>query len=129
MPTSSQLARGSRKIPQRTTRVFRILVGAPNRRGVVYKIAIMTPRKPNSAKRKIVKVRICVSNRRIFAQIPGWGHNLHEHSVVMIEGGGAKDLPGVSLSLMRGLLDFTGPEVFDRQNKRSKYGVKREVED
>lgn len=124
MPTVSQLSKGFRKRKLRRTRAIKAFGYAPQRRGIIYQLAIMTPRKPNSAKRKIAKVRLCFNNKRIFTQIPGIGHNLHEHSVVMVEAGGAKDLPGVSFTLIRGLLDFSAKELFDRQQKRSKYGLR-----
>lgn len=127
MPTHSQLSRGARRKPKRSTRALRAFGRAPHRRGIVYQLAIVTPRKPNSARRKIAKVLLCHNNKRIFTQIPGLGHQLHKHSAVMVEGGGAKDLPGVSFSLMRGLLDFVDLEVYGRRNRRSKYGVKRDA--
>lgn len=95
------------------------------RKGVVYKVAIMTPRKPNSAKRKIVKVRLLANKKRVFANIPGIGHNLREYSVVMVRGGSANDLPGVNYTVIRGILDFTKLEDFGRRAGRSKYGVPR----
>jgi len=85
----------------------------------------MTPRKPNSAKRKIAKVRLVFNLKRVFASVPGKGDNLHEYSTVMLRGGSAKDLPGVNYALMRGLLDFAAPEVFQRMARRSKFGIKR----
>lgn len=123
MPTVNQLIKNARTRRYRRPRLL-ALQGAPHRRGVIYKIAIMTPRKPNSAKRKIAKVRLTYNFKRIFANIPGIGHNLHEYSVVMVRGGSAKDLPGVNYALMRGLLDFVGKEMFERKNRRSKFGVK-----
>lgn len=125
MPTSNQLGAGARRKPKRSSRALRAFGIAPHRRGVVYQLAIVTPRKPNSARRKIAKVLLCYNDKRVFTQIPGLGHELHKHSSVMVEGGGAKDLPGVSFSLMRGMLDFTDLESFGRQNRRSKFGVKR----
>ena len=128
MPTSNQLSEGARIPIRRSTRALRIFGKAPQRRGVVYKLVIITPRKPNSARRKVAKVRLCHNGKRVFTQIPGIGHYLHEHSVVMVEGGGSKDLPGVNFSLMRGLEDFTSMESFDRRRKRSKYGLKKDAE-
>jgi len=99
--------------------------GAPLRKGVVYKIATMTPRKPNSAKRTFAKVRVLISNKKIFAKIPGIGdHFLQAHSVVMVRGHGPKDSPGINYHLIRGLYDFSKVELFGRQNRRSKFGVK-----
>lgn len=126
MPTLNQLVKGLRmaKTHWAKTPAFE---GAPQRRGVCYKIAIVTPRKPNSARRKIAKVRLSYNKRRVFANIPGQGHNLQEYSVVMVEGHGPKDLPGVNYALMRGLLDFVGKESFERRKRRSKFGVKKKV--
>lgn len=124
MPTRNQLARNIRKRRIRRPRLW-ALAGAPQRRGVIYKLAIMTPRKPNSAKRKIAKIRLLFNNKKVFANIPGIGHNLHEYSVVIVRGGSAKDLPGVNYTLVRGLLDFTFREHFDRVKSRSKYGIKK----
>ncbi len=100
-------------------------LGAPQRIGVVYKIATMSPRKPNSAKRTFAKVRIQISNKKIFAKIPGIGdHFLQAHSVVLVRGHGPKDSPGINYNLIRGLYDFNKVELFGRQNRRSKFGVK-----
>lgn len=122
MPTVNQLLKGIRKHRIRFPRLA-ALQGAPMRKGVVYKVAIMTPRKPNSAKRKIVKVRLYLNKKRVFANIPGIGHNLRDYSVVMVRGGSANDLPGVNYTVIRGLLDFTKPEEMERKVSRSKYGV------
>lgn len=126
MPTVNQILKNIRLKKYRRYRLI-ALQGAPFRRGVVYKITIMTPRKPNSAKRKIAKVRVVFNKRRVFANIPGQGHTLQEYSVVMVRGGSAKDLPGVNYTLIRGLLDFTGSENFVRKNRRSKYGLARNL--
>lgn len=100
-------------------------LGAPLRKGVVYKIATMSPRKPNSARRTFAKVRILISNKKIFAKIPGIGdHFLQAHSVVMVRGHGPKDSPGINYHLIRGLYDFNKIELFGRKNRRSKFGVK-----
>lgn len=100
-------------------------LGAPQRRGVVYKIAQMTPRKPNSAKRTFAKVRIIISNKKIFAKIPGIGpHFLQTHSIVLIRGHGPKDSPGINYHLIRGLYDFDKWETYGRTNRRSKFGLK-----
>lgn len=124
MPTRNQLLRNSRKPRFRRPKLL-ALEGAPQRRGVIYKLAIMTPRKPNSAKRKIAKIRLFFNNKKVFANIPGIGHNLHEYSVVIVRGGSARDLPGVNYTLVRGLLDFSFREHFERVKSRSKYGIKR----
>ena len=124
MPTAKQLMRDARTRRYRRPRLL-ALQGSPHRRGIIYKITTMTPRKPNSAKRKIAKVRLVYNLKRVFGSIPGKGHTLHEYSVVMVRGGSAKDLPGVNYALMRGLLDFAPKELFDRKARRSKFGIKR----
>jgi len=99
---------------------------APHRQGVIYKIATMSPRKPNSAKRTLAKVRLLWNNKRIFAKIPGIGeHFLQAHSVVFVRGHGPKDSPGINYHLIRGLCDFIRLEAYGRQNRRSKFGVKK----
>jgi len=123
-PTFIQLTKNIRGKKFRRNKVAPFK-GAPQRRAVVYKIAIMTPRKPNSAKRTFAKVRIIISNKRIFAKIPGIGpHYLQPHSVVLVRGHGPKDSPGINYHLIRGLYDFNRVENFGRQNRRSKFGVK-----
>lgn len=124
MPTAKQLMRNVRGRRVRRPKLL-ALAGAPFRRGIIYKLATMTPRKPNSAKRKIAKVRIVFNLKRVFASVPGKGDNLHEYSTVLLRGGSAKDLPGVNYALMRGLLDFAAPELFQRMARRSKFGIKR----
>jgi small subunit ribosomal protein S12 len=124
MPTAKQLMRNARIRRYRRPKLL-ALAGAPFRRGLIYKLTTMTPRKPNSAKRKIAKVRIVYNLRRVFASVPGKGDNLHEYSAVLLRGGSAKDLPGVNYALMRGLLDFAAPELFQRMARRSKFGIKR----
>src|ERR1700755_2758499 len=100
--------------------------GAPHRKGIVYKIAIMTPRKPNSAKRKFAKVRLIFNNKRIFTKIPGIGeHGLQTHSMVFVRGHGPKDSPGINYHLIRSLCDFVKIEPYGRRNRRSKFGVKK----
>jgi len=126
LPTLHQLTVGKNK---RTNKIRRNKVapflGAPLRKGVVYKIATMTPRKPNSARRTFAKVRILISNKKVFAKIPGIGdHFLQAHSVVLVRGHGPKDSPGINYHLIRGLLDFNKMETFGRRNRRSKFGVK-----
>ena len=98
----------------------------PHRKGVIYKITTMTPRKPNSAKRTFAKVRLLVNNKRIFAKIPGIGeHFLQSHSVVFVRGHGPKDSPGINYHLVRGLCDFIKVEPYGRKNRRSKFGLKK----
>lgn len=121
VPTWRQLAYNPRKKPKHTFNIL-ALGGAPNRSGTVAKVLIMTPRKPNSAKRKVVKVKL--SNLyRVYATIPGMGHNLHEFSQVMVRGGSAKDLPGVNLALIKGVLGFSMYERDLRFQRRSKFGI------
>jgi len=124
-PTLNQLAFGIRKQKRRKLRAP-AFDGAPNRRGVIYRIASMSPRKPNSAKRAYAKVRIVCNNKRVFAKIPGMGpHYLQAHSVVFVRGHGPKDSPGVNYHLVRSVYDFDRLEFFDRRKGRSKYGVPR----
>jgi small subunit ribosomal protein S12 len=100
--------------------------GAPHRKGVIYKIAIMSPRKPNSARRTFAKVRLLFNDKRVFAKIPGIGeHFLQTHSVVFVRGHGPKDSPGINYHLVRGLCDFVKIEPYGRKNRRSKFGVKK----
>jgi len=125
MPTGVQLLRNIRLKKRRRNTVAAFL-GAPLRRGVVYKIAIMSPRKPNSARRTFAKTRVLISNRKVFAKIPGIGeHFLQAHSVVLLRGHGPKDSPGINYHLVRGVYDFSRVELYGRRNRRSKFGVKR----
>ena len=127
MVTAAQLSKGARQPkPYPLSRSHLAFRGAPHRKGVVYKIAVMTPRKPNSAKRTIAKVKLNFNDKRIFAKIPGQGeHFLQAHSVVLVRGHGPKDTPGVNYHLIRGLFDFERIELFGRRNRRSKFGIKR----
>ena len=121
MPTIQQLVRNGRK--REASRSKSADLGAcPQRRGVCLRVFTQTPKKPNSALRKVARVRL-TNGREVNAYIPGVGHNLQEHSVVLIRGGRVKDLPGVRYHIVRGTLDTTG--VADRQRGRSKYGAKR----
>jgi small subunit ribosomal protein S12 len=123
MPTINQLIRKPRKKKFRSQRVP-ALSNCPQKRGIVFKFVIRTPRKPNSAQRKLALVRL--SNRkRVYAYIPGGKHNLQEHSVVAIRGGRVKDLPGIKYKLIRGMYDLVGMDT--RKNARSKYGTKRKL--
>lgn len=125
MPTSSQLSKKVR-ITKRYRLHSRALCGSPQRKGIIYKIATMTPRKPNSAKRTFAKVRLVFSDKKIFAKIPGIGdHFLQAHSLVFVRGHGPKDSPGINYHLIRGLCDFNKVETFGRRNRRSKFGVKQ----
>jgi small subunit ribosomal protein S12 len=99
---------------------------APHRKGVIYKIAVMSPRKPNSARRTFAKVRLLFNDKRLFAKIPGIGeHFLQTHSIVFVRGHGPKDSPGINYHLIRGLCDFTKVEPYGRRNRTSKFGVKK----
>ncbi len=121
MPTISQLVRkGREKIKVRTKSPA--LNRCPQRRGVCVRVYTSTPKKPNSALRKVARVRL-TNGIEVTTYIPGVGHNLQEHSIVMIRGGRVKDLPGVRYHIVRGTLDTTG--VADRHRGRSKYGTKR----
>ena len=135
MPTVNQLTRrGRKRITRRTKapalcRGFNALKrqairtkGSPQKRGVCIQVKTMTPKKPNSALRKIARVRLS-NGMEVTAYIPGEGHNLQEHSVVLIQGGRIKDLPGVRYHIVRGTLDTSG--VADRRQSRSRYGTKQ----
>ncbi|MDP8265500.1 MAG: 30S ribosomal protein S12 [Candidatus Aceula meridiana] len=122
MPTIQQLIRKSRKLKSKKGK-SPALMNCPQRRGVCLQVKTMTPKKPNSALRKIARVRL--SNKmEVTSYIPGEGHNLQEHSIVLVRGGRVKDLPGVRYHIVRGTLDTTG--VKGRKQSRSKYGAKRE---
>jgi len=126
-PTVTQLRRGIRKKKIRRSRVG-AFERAPLRKGVVYKIAVMSPRKPNSARRTYAKVRLSYNGKRLFAKIPGIGdHFLQAHSIVLVRGHGPKDSPGINYHLVRGLYDFNKVETFGRRKRRSKFGVKKYV--
>jgi len=135
LPTISQLVRKGRKKPKKKTKApamqfaFNILKNkivpgsrSPQKRGVCLQVKTMTPKKPNSALRKIARVRLS-NMAEVTAYIPGEGHGLQEHSVVLIRGGRVKDLPGVRYHIIRGALDSSG--VQDRKQSRSKYGTKK----
>jgi len=121
MPTIQQLIRSERQNANEKTK-SPALKSCPQRRGVCTRVYTTTPKKPNSALRKVARVRL-TSGFEVTAYIPGIGHNLQEHSVVMIRGGRVKDLPGVRYHIIRGTLDTSG--VKDRKQGRSKYGAKR----
>ncbi len=121
MPTINQLVRKGRKQVKRKA-TTPALKGAPQKRGVCTRVYTSTPKKPNSALRKVARVRL-TTGVEVTAYIPGIGHNLQEHSVVLVRGGRVKDLPGVRYHIVRGTLDTLG--VADRKQGRSKYGAKR----
>lgn len=121
MPTINQIIRKGRK-RSRSTGVMPGLKGSPQRRGVCTRVYTSTPKKPNSALRKVARVRL-TSGVEVTAYIPGEGHNLQEHSIVLVRGGRVKDLPGIRYHIIRGTLDTSGVE--DRKQGRSKYGTKR----
>ena len=121
MPTVNQLVRKGRRLQQGKTKTP-ALHGAPQRRGVCTRVFTHTPKKPNSALRKVARVRL-TNAMEVTAYIPGEGHNLQEHSVVLVRGGRVKDLPGVRYKVVRAALDAAG--VTDRRQGRSKYGAKR----
>ena len=121
MPTIAQLVRQGRQ--STSTKSKRpALKGSPQRRGVCTRVYTMTPKKPNSALRKVARVRL-TSGVEVTAYIPGVGHNLQEHSIVLVRGGRVKDLPGVRYKIVRGTLDTSG--VRDRAQARSRYGTKK----
>jgi small subunit ribosomal protein S12 len=121
MPTINQLVRMGRKRVKKKTNTP-ALKGAPQKRGVCTRVYTSTPKKPNSALRKVARVRL-TTGIEVTAYIPGIGHNLQEHSVVLVRGGRVKDLPGVRYHIVRGTLDTLG--VDGRRQGRSKYGTKR----
>lgn len=121
MPTINQLVRKGRVMPRKKSK-SPALTNCPQRRGVCIYVKTKTPKKPNSALRKIARVRL-TNGYEVTAYIPGVGHNLQEHSVVLVRGGRVKDLPGVRYHIVRGTLDSLG--VDGRKRGRSKYGVKR----
>lgn len=121
MPTINQLVHKPRKAPQTKSKVP-ALAACPAKRGVCTRVYTTTPKKPNSALRKVAKVRL-TNGFEVISYIGGEGHNLQEHSVVLIRGGRVKDLPGVRYHIVRGSLDTQG--VKDRKQSRSKYGAKR----
>ena len=130
MPSTNQLIRKGRKPPQKKVATPGLKSGqgrkrriaAPQRRGVCTRVYTATPKKPNSALRKVARVRL-TNGMEVTCYIPGEGHNLQEHSVVLVRGGRVKDLPGVRYKVIRGTLDASG--VADRKQARSQYGVKR----
>ena len=122
MPTINQLIAQPREV-QKSRKKVPALQQSPQKRGVCTRVYTTTPKKPNSALRKVAKVRLAKSGVEAVCYIPGEGHNLQEHSVVLIRGGRVKDLPGVRYHILRGVLDTQG--VKDRRQRRSLYGAKR----
>ncbi|MFH1752544.1 MAG: 30S ribosomal protein S12 [Candidatus Omnitrophota bacterium] len=121
MPTISQLVRLGRESFKKKTK-SPALAGSPQKRGVCLQVKTQTPKKPNSALRKVARIRLS-NGMEVTAYIPGEGHNLQEHSIAAIRGGRVKDLPGVRYHIIRGVLDTSG--VTERRRSRSKYGAKR----
>ncbi len=121
MPTINQLIRKGRKLQRRRTK-SPVLDACPQKRGVCTQVRTMTPKKPNSALRKVARVRLS-NGKEITAYIGGEGHNLQEHSIVLVRGGRVRDLPGVRYHIVRGTLDCSGVE--GRKQARSKYGSRR----
>ena len=121
MPTINQLCRTKRKIKKRLNKTP-ALEKCPQKKGICLKVFLRTPKKPNSALRKLVKLRLMSNKKIVTAYIPGEGHNLQDYSAVLIRGGRVKDLPGVKYHLIRGKLDFLGLKT--RKTSRSKYGSK-----
>ncbi len=121
VPTIQQLIRKGRK-PEKQKSTSPALQGSPQKRGVCTRVYTTTPKKPNSALRKVARVRL-TNGYEVTAYIPGEGHNLQEHSIVLVRGGRVKDLPGVKYHIVRGALDAAG--VADRKQGRSKYGTKK----
>ena len=122
MPTINQLVRKGRRQMKKKSKAP-VLESCPQKRGVCLSVKTQTPKKPNSALRKIARVRLS-NNREVTAYIPGEGHNLQEHSIVLVRGGRVKDLPGVRYKIIRGTLDASG--VGGRNQARSRYGAKKE---
>ena len=120
MSTINQLCKNKRK-PKKKLNRTPALERCPQKKGICTKLILRTPKKPNSALRKLVQLKL-TNNRKVFAYIPGEGHNLQTYSTVIIRGGRVKDLPGVKYHLVRGVLDFSG--LKDRKTSRSKYGTK-----
>src|ERR687895_2623610 len=121
MPTINQLVKKPR-VPQRSRPKHPAMQGCPQKKGVCLQVKIMTPKKPNSALRKVARVRLS-TGIEVTAYIPGEGHNLQEHSIVLVRGGRVKDLPGVRYKIIRAALDTAG--VRERSSSRSKYGAKK----
>nr|QES94798.1 ribosomal protein S12 [Trebouxia lynnae] len=123
MPTTNQLLKKKVTRIKKTSKTKKpALTGCPQRQGICTRVYTRTPKKPNSALRKVAKIRL-TNKAQVIASIPGEGHNLQEHSIVLIRGGRVKDLPGVKYRIVRGVLDLQ--EVTERKQGRSKYGAKK----
>lgn len=123
MSTNNQLSHFKHKRRNKNKKVrSKALKGCPQKRGIVLKVLLVSPKKPNSAIRKIVRIRL-VSGRRIRAAIPGQGHNLQQYSTVMVRGGRIKDVPGIAYKIIRGKYDFSTMEKIVRKKARSKWGL------
>lgn len=128
-PTLQQLARGARCAKPYPLSRSSAFEGAPQRKGIIYKITTISPRKPNSARRTVAKAKLIFNERRVFAKIPGIGeHRLQNHALVILRGHGPKDSPGINYHLIRGKFDFHFFEAYGRKNRRSKFGAKRQVQ-
>jgi len=121
MPTINQLCKYGRKQKKKLNKTP-ALTGSPQKKGICIKVFTRTPKKPNSAIRKLARIRL-TNNLKVMAYIPGEGHNLQEYSTVLMRGGRVKDLPGIKYHLVRGKLDFSG--LKNRKSSRSKYGTKK----
>lgn len=127
MPTINSLFLKTRKIKYHCNNV-KALCGNPQKKGICIKVRVVKPKKPNSAQRKIVRVKL-IKSRNILAYIPGQGHTLKSYFSVLVQGGRANDLPGVRFTLLRGKYDFNFKESFNRMHKRSKYGISKSYAD
>lgn len=131
MPTIKQIVRknsSSFRLPKKKFVVAKALNGRPQLKGVCIRVYNTKPKKPNSANRKVAKLRLS-TGKRIIAYVNGSGSNLQQHSVVMVRGGRRRDLPGIHYQLIRGKYDFSAPESFTRANRRSKFGLKKPDEE
>jgi len=126
MATIHQVTRGGRRSRNKYCRT-KNLHKSPQRKGTCTKIIIIKPKKPNSAQRKIAKIRL-TNGKFVRAAIPGQGHNLQQYSVVMVRGGRVRDIPGIHYKIIRGVYDFTGRETFERMQRRSKFGIAKPQE-
>jgi small subunit ribosomal protein S12 len=122
MPTFHQLKKNPRKRPKKKSPTL-WLQNCPHKKGVCVRVYTTSPKKPNSAVRKVAKVRLTSINRHILAYIPGFGHNLNQHSVVLVRGGRVRDVPGMHYKLIRGIYDFEATEERKRSQRRSKFGL------
>jgi small subunit ribosomal protein S12 len=122
MPTYHQLKKSPRRRIRKKSRTL-WLKRCPQKKGVCVRVYTTSPKKPNSAVRKVAKVRLTSINRNILAYIPGFGHNLSQHSVVLVRGGRVRDVPGMHYKLIRGIYDFEATEEKERKRRRSKFGL------